>query len=84
MLDICPGGARASCSQGGVSSATKPPKKRVAGSPCLPDMLLALPCRSLVRERSRTRKQNFSPAVSLLRPLLIKFNIVPSGKGENT
>lgn len=57
MLDICPGGARASCSQGGVSSATKPPKKRVAGSPCLPDMLLALPCRSLEPEKPGERAQ---------------------------
>lgn len=33
-------------------------------------------------KHTRTRKQNFSPMLSLLRPLLIKLNIVPVGQGK--
>ena len=53
-------------------------------------MLLAtLPCRSLVLEelvkqghQNQEAKQNFSPVVSLLRPLLFKLNIMPTGQGK--
>lgn len=88
VLDSCPLWCQGKLFTGaGLSLLQNLSRREQRGAPvCLmcywPPYPVEACCGAAWGAYTRSRKQNFSPAVSLLRPLLIKFNIMPAGKGK--